>query len=65
MKVINIKWDVDDGEMSQNEIAEILTALPTEVEIPHWIDSDDHEDVGDWLTEEYGYCHDGFKIVEE
>ena len=65
MKVKDIKWDVDDGEMSQKEIAEILAALPTEVEIPHWIDSDDHEDISDWLTEEYGYCHYGFKIVEE
>ena len=65
MKVINIKWDADDGEMSQKEINEILATLPTEVEIPHWIDSDDHEDVGNWLTEEYGYCHYGFKIVEE
>lgn len=65
MKVINIKWDVDDGEMSQKEIAEILAALPTEVEIPSWIDPNDPEDVGNWLTEEYEYCHDGFKIVEE
>ena len=64
MKAINIKWDVDDGEMSKKEIAEILAALPTEVEIPHWIDYDDHEDISDWLTEEYGYCHCGFKIVE-
>ena len=64
MKVRDIKWDVDDGEMSKKEIAEILAALPKKVEIPSWIDSDDHEDVGDWLTEEYGYCHDGFKIVE-
>lgn len=51
--------------MSKEEIAEILAALPTEVKIPHWIDSDDHEAISDWLTEEYGYCHDGFKIVEE
>ena len=65
MKVKNIKWDVDDGEMGKEEITEILAALPTEVEIPHWIDHDDYEDIGDWLTEEYGYCHDGFKIVEE
>lgn len=65
MKVKDIRWDVDDGEMSKEEIAEILAALPTEVEIPHWIDPNDTEDVGDWLTEEYGYCHDGFKIVEE
>ena len=65
MKVKDIKWDVDDGEMSKKEIAEILAALPKAVEIPHWIDSNDPEDVGDWLTEEYGYCHYGFKIVEE
>ena len=65
MKAIDIKWDVDDGEMSKKEISEILATLPTEVEIPHWIDSDDHEDISDWLTEEYGYCHYGFKIVEE
>ena len=65
MKVKDIKWDVDDGEMCQKEMNEILAALPTEVEIPSWIDPEDHEDVGDWLTEEYGFTHDGFKIVEE
>lgn len=59
MKAINIKWDVTDGEedMTESEIKEILGTLPTEVEIPKEID---FEDVSDWLSDTYGFCHFGF-----
>lgn len=59
MKAINIKWDVTDGEedMTESEIKEILGTLPTEVEIPKEID---FEDVSNWLSDTYGFCHFGF-----
>ena len=60
MKVVNIKWDTD-GDM------ELLEELPTEVEIPDYLITDDEDDlldeVSDWLSDEYGFCHDGFEIV--
>lgn len=63
MRATNIKWDVTDGaeEMTQEEINDLLSCLPTEVEIPEGIDKDEVED---WLSDEYGYCHYGF-ILEE
>ena len=60
MKAVNIKWDTD-GDM------ELLEELPTEVEIPDYLITDDEDDlldeVSDWLSDEYGFCHDGFEIV--
>lgn len=37
-----------------------ILGLPLEVEIPDNIT--DLDDVADWLTETYGYCHGGFEI---
>lgn len=63
MKAVNIKWDVTDGaeEMTQEEIKDILAELPTEVKIPEGIDEDEVED---WLSDEYGYCHYGFDLED-
>lgn len=63
IKAINIKWDVVDSaeDMAESEIKEILGTLPTEVEIPKEID---FEDVSDWLSETYGFCHYGFDIAD-
>lgn len=68
MKAINIKWDVTDSaeDMTKEEMDEILSTLPTEVEIPSYLitDEDDSlEDISDWLSDEYGFCHDGFELV--
>ena len=64
MKAINIKWDTD-GDM------EVLESLPTEVEIPdNLLEGYDgtnfdtyYPDISDWLSDEYGFCHDGFELV--
>lgn len=68
MKAINIKWDVIDGaeDMTKEEMDEILSTLPTEVEIPSYLitDEDDSlEDISDWLSDEYGFCHFGFDLL--
>ena len=60
MKAVNIKWDTD-GDM------ELLEELPTEVMIPDYLITDDEDDlldkVSDWLSDEYGFCHFGFELV--
>ena len=60
MKAVNIKWDTD-GDM------ELLEELPTEVEIPGYLITDDEDDlldeVSDWLSDEFGFCHDAFELV--
>ena len=64
LKAINIKWDTD-GDM------EVLNELPTELIIPDDLEElykrkEDREyaleEIADWLSEDTGFCHDGFKI---
>ena len=67
LKAINIKWDTD-GDM------EVLNELPTELIIPddleelykiykkRMIREYALEEIADWLSEDTGFCHDGFEI---
>lgn len=62
LKAINIKWDID-GDM------EVLNNLPTEMIIPNELEEIYKEDreyaleeISDWLSDETGFCHDGFEI---
>lgn len=73
MRAVNIKWDVTDGteDMTKEDMDEILSTLPTEVEIPDNLIDDDEDfeedyyysDISDWLSDEYGFCHYGFELV--
>lgn len=65
LKAINIKWDTDGDE-------KVLQDLPTEMIIPdelaEYYSADKEyimEEISDWLSEETGFCHDGFEIVKE
>lgn len=65
LKAINIKWDTDGDK-------KVLQDLPTEMIIPVDLEEDYYsdmkdimEDSSDWLSEETGFCHDGFEIVKE
>ena len=58
MKVVNIKWVTDDCDV----------ALPSEMEIPEeFIDKNgvDEDLVSDWISDETGWLHDGFEIMED
>lgn len=55
LKAINIKWDTDGDE-------EVLQDLPTGVEIPEGMY--DEEEISDWLSDEYGFCHYGFELFD-
>lgn len=65
LKAINIKWDTDGDK-------EVFNELPTEMIIPDELEEiykKDREyaleEISDWLSEETGFCHDGFEIVKE
>ena len=65
LKAINIKWDTD-GDM------EVFDELPTEMIIPNELEElykkDKEyalEEISDWLSDETGFCHDGFEVVME
>lgn len=56
-KVINVKWETDGYNVD----------LPKEFEIPkRFIDKDgiDEDAVADWLSDETGWLHNGFEIIE-
>lgn len=67
MKITNIKWDTDGDK-------ELLKTLPTEIDITEEFDFEEYEidgefekeqlldDISDWLSDTYGYCHFGFEI---
>lgn len=63
LKAVNIKWDTDDD-------MDVLNDLPTELILPEWLeeefDSDDPylEEISDWLSDETGFCHFGFDVIE-
>lgn len=56
MKAINIKWDTD-GDL------ELLYTLPKELEIPDGMV--DEDEISEWLSDQEGFCHNGFEIVKE
>lgn len=75
MVVKNIKWDVDYDDLlataeengidtddwdedviEDYELVAKIMDLPTEVEIPFDVDIDDY------LSDEYGYCHNGYEV---
>ena len=65
LKAINIKWDTDGDKEVFNELpAEMI--LPDELEEMYKKDKEFAlEEISDWLSDETGFCHDGFEIVKE
>ena len=73
IKVTNIKWDTD-GDQS------VLDYLPQEIMLPEQFSKENYadedgrfgeaernamlDDISDWLSDEYEFCHDGFEIEE-
>lgn len=64
LKAKNIKWDTDGDK-------EVLNALPTEMIVPDELEEmykKDREfaleEISDWLSDETGFCHDGFEVVK-
>lgn len=53
MKATNIKWDTDENKKT-------LRYLPKKMEIPSGMY--DLDDISDYLSDETGFCHDGFFI---
>lgn len=78
IKIFNIKWDVADGteELSNQEKNEILSSLPTEINIMiddlsnYDVNAKSSEDeiadaVSEWLSDKYGFCHQGYNLEED
>lgn len=75
LKITNIKWDVTDGaeDTTPEESSEVLESLPKEVYIKAPNTNNDvlendklynklYEEISDYLSNEYGFCHSGFDV---
>lgn len=71
LKITNIKWDVTDGaeNTTPEENSEVLESLPKEVYIKAPYTSKEilkndefNEEISDYLSNEYGFCHSGFDV---
>ncbi len=51
---VNIQWDTDGDESLASE-------LPSEIRIPDEIPD---EEIGDYISEETGFCHFGYEVDE-
>lgn len=51
LRRVKVEWDTD---------GETVDSLPTEVEIP---DEVTDEEISDWLSNEYGFCHKGYCFI--
>lgn len=54
MKATNIVWDTDSQE--------VMEYLPTEIEIPEGME--DHDEIGDYLSDLTGFCHYGYVLED-
>lgn len=50
-KAVNIDWDADG-----------CADLPTEIILPKGIGLNDLEEAGDYITDQTGFCHNGFEV---
>lgn len=58
--IVNIKWDTDGDE-------ELFASLPQKIDLPLQFatvaeDEDYLDEISDWLSDEYGYCNNGFSV---
>lgn len=61
--VVNIKWDTDGDD-------ELFDSLPEEIILPVQFasvaeDEDCLDDISEWISDKYGYLHNGFSIRKE
>ena len=54
MKAVNIDWDVESEELKN--------LLPNEIEIPN--EMEDEDEISDYISNETGFCHYGFELVD-
>ena len=54
-KAVDIQWDTDGDE-------ELLESLPTEIQIPPGMDEDD---IADYLSDQTGFCHFGYRLEKD
>ena len=60
MRFIKVHWDTSD-DSSDEEVTPADCGLPEIVKVPEWMDDDD---ISDWLSDVWGFCHHGWDDYE-
>ena len=61
-RTTNIMWDVDEDE--DNSDLPTTVVIPDEYILDSECDKDElSEEISDWLSNEYGFCHEGFRLI--
>ena len=58
-RFVEVMWDTSDGNWNP---------LPGDVGLPSLVavpDVVEEEDIGDWLSDKWGYCHFGWSFVRK
>ena len=62
VKFSNVNWDVDEEDFFSDEDIILPTEFTTYIQPPEDEDIELSEYLSDWLSDEYGYCHNGFNF---
>ena len=69
-KISNILWDKTDDDGSPVEAdwlphTVVIQSTDAEIGFPENVSMNEAEDlISDWLSEKYGFCHNGFTLEE-
>lgn len=61
VRIYNIKWDIDEDDEKLNLPDEVIHTFYEYNDIN---DEDLLDEIADWLSDEYGFCHKGFEAEE-
>lgn len=61
MRAYDIEWDIDIEEAFEKLDTMTLEEAAAALDIPKEIE-DDEETISDWLSDEFGWCHRGFRL---
>lgn len=56
----NVQWDVDEEDFFSDEDPILPQNFTVDVPAPEDDDTDLSDYLSDWLSDEYGFCHNGF-----
>lgn len=62
VRIYNIKWDIDEEEDEKLNLPDEV--VHTFYEYNDINDEDLLDEIVDWLSDEYGFCHNGFEVEE-
>lgn len=70
IKITNIKWDTSEDTKVWAKLPDEVDVLDMDIDLSKYdpskdLDYDDEflDDVSEWLTSHYDFCHDGFNVV--